>query len=361
MQVDLQDATDEQDSAVVRSTFRLLVQQGVLLGLAMALLHSLFFWQHGDPNWRFTAAIGLAMLPLYPLTGMRRSYPVFLAALLGFLALAIAALSVQSLRYGRDASFHLVLLALAPAILVAGRIGMKTKWLLALGVSLLVLWLDGSPGTSLQDTAVSPVMLGRLRLINLAILLFTLCALVQRYFIVIVRVQRRLMEFASIDPLTGLFNRRHFMATAAQELARSERYGGSLCVALADLDHFKSINDRFGHEVGDAVLRHVSHLIRNVARNADCVCRWGGEEFIVLLPQTALDGAESIAERIRQQVSDAPLQLSAGGEPLHVTMTLGVAMLNPGEAFDNAVRRADKALYAGKAAGRNRAVLAPAA
>ncbi len=203
-----------------------------------------------------------------------------------------------------------------------------------------------------------PETVSQLRAANVVITVVMLAVLMQRYFLVTVRAQRRLLEFASIDPLTGLYNRRHFLATATQEHARSERYGGPLCVAQADLDHFKRVNDQLGHEAGDAVLRHVSHVIRSTARGADCVCRWGGEEFMLLLPQTSIDEAVVLAERIRQQVSEAPLLVA--GQGCHITMTLGVAMLNPGEAFDHAIRRADKALYAGKAARRNRAVLAAA-
>ncbi len=350
--------SDEQDSAIVRSTFRLLVQYGVLLGVAMSALHSLFFWTHGDPNWMFTASVGLLMLPLHPMTSVQRSYPTFLLGLMGFLLLALTTLVLQSLRYGADSDFHLVLLAMAPAIIVAGRISLRAKWMLVLIEGALVFWLDQSPTTLLRMTDASPQVMSQLRMSNLATTLVMLSTLMQRYFVVIVRAQRQLMEFASVDPLTGLYNRRHFMTTVSQELARSERYGGPLCIALADLDHFKGINDRLGHDAGDSVLRHVSHVIRSAARNADCVCRWGGEEFMVLLPQTDIDGAVNIAERICQQVSEAPVLVS--DQALQVTLTLGVAMLNPGEAFDNAVRRADQALYAGKAAGRNRAVLATA-
>ena len=347
-----------QDSALVRSTFRLLIQHAIVLGGVMTLVQSAFFWIHGDPAWRWTAAIGTLLAPLYPLAGVQRSYPVFMAALSGFLIITIVALTGLSLRYGTHSDFHLVLLAVAPAIMVAGRISLRAKWLLLLCVSALIFWLDQNPMTPWQFRQPSPDMMLQLRASNLAATLLMLSTLILRYFLVIARSQRKLLEYAALDSLTGLCNRRHFLAAAAKEVARSERYGGPLCLALADLDHFKEINDRFGHDAGDTVLRHTSQLIRRAARNADCVCRWGGEEFLVLLPQTGMDGAMHIAERIRSEVAGTSLQVS--GQVVKVSLTLGVAMLKPGEAVDSAISRADKALYAGKAAGRNRAVPATA-
>ncbi|GIX31055.1 MAG: hypothetical protein KatS3mg124_1527 [Porticoccaceae bacterium] len=165
----------------------------------------------------------------------------------------------------------------------------------------------------------------------------------------------RLREEAAHDPLTGLANRRTLVETLVREVARARRSGSSLAILLIDLDHFKAVNDRFGHRVGDRVLKEVAERIRARLRGQDLLARYGGEEFVAVLPDTDLAGAETVAEAIRRALADAPLQVRG----LRVTASLGVAAA-PGEAPDPAGERllaaADRALYAAKRAGRNRVV-----
>lgn len=161
-----------------------------------------------------------------------------------------------------------------------------------------------------------------------------------------------LRRLAGTDALTGLLNRRSFAEIAERELARCRRHGRPLALALGDIDFFKRINDCHGHAGGDQVLQTIARLFSATLRDYDCVARWGGEEFIVLLPDTDLARALGIAERLRASVAaSAP---SFAGETIALSMTLGVAQVAGDEDWPAVVARADAALYRGKSGGRNR-------
>ena len=162
-------------------------------------------------------------------------------------------------------------------------------------------------------------------------------------------------ELAFSDALTGLSNRRWAEAQLELELARSERYGGGFAVIVLDIDHFKRLNDAHGHAMGDEVLTGLAATLRSSLRASDRVARWGGEEFLVLAPETPLPAAIELAEVLRRQVATTPL-----GNGLFVTISLGVAGWEDGDSRGTLVERADAALYRAKGAGRDRvAVAAP--
>ena len=167
----------------------------------------------------------------------------------------------------------------------------------------------------------------------------------------------QLEQQALCDALTSLPNRRAYEAQAEQAMARAARGGSLLAVGVADLDHFKKINDRHGHAVGDAVLRTVAQVLRDTGRVTDVAARLGGEEFGLLFPDATLDQAGKVAERIRAAVAATPTLLP-DGTALHVTMSIGVAMLAPGATLDAAMSDADRALYEAKHQGRNQVVAA---
>ncbi len=159
---------------------------------------------------------------------------------------------------------------------------------------------------------------------------------------------------ARTDELTGLPNRRRFFELAEREMVRAQRYSAPLAVVMLDLDYFKEINDKYGHAAGDQVLRAVGDCCRDVLRTNDVIGRLGGEEFAILLPATAMDGALLFGERLREAIYECRIGLP--GAELRLTATLGVAACAPGEVMtmDELLARADAALYRGKAAGRNR-------
>ena len=161
-------------------------------------------------------------------------------------------------------------------------------------------------------------------------------------------------SLASRDALTDTWNRRHIDSLLADELERRDRAGSALTVGIVDVDHFKAINDRFGHLVGDAVLRDVAQVMKVQLRAVDQIGRFGGEEFLVVLPNTALDAARFCAERLLQAVAS----LTILDDPAErVTISVGLAACEPGEAAEALLTRADAALYQAKRDGRNRIVL----
>jgi diguanylate cyclase (GGDEF)-like protein len=168
--------------------------------------------------------------------------------------------------------------------------------------------------------------------------------------------QQRQTYLALHDALTGLPNRRALDEFCRKAQTQAMEKGTPLSVLLLDIDHFKNVNDSMGHEVGDLVLRQVSHLLLKGVREVDYVARWGGEEFLIVLPDTSLDAAWMVAERLRQGLAGQPL--SAGERTLDASMTLGVATLGPDEVSEQAIARADMALYEGKRGGRNQVVTA---
>jgi diguanylate cyclase (GGDEF)-like protein len=173
----------------------------------------------------------------------------------------------------------------------------------------------------------------------------------------------RLFALATRDPLTGLLRRHAAMDRLAEEVERCRRTFHPFAVALADLDHFKDVNDTHGHAAGDAVLRSVAEVFASYSRRTDLVARYGGEEFLFLLPDTPAAGARVHAEAVRAQVERNPARTGPGGEPVHVTVSIGVyAVGDPGQLTDpdELVRRADEALYRAKRAGRNRVETASA-
>jgi two-component system cell cycle response regulator len=172
------------------------------------------------------------------------------------------------------------------------------------------------------------------------------------------RLFERVQNLAIRDSLTGLYNHNHVIELLAQEVERALRYGGAVSVCMADIDHFKQVNDAHGHLAGDAVLREIARLMRDTLRTADAVGRYGGEEFLVILPQSAVEEASQTAERLRRQVEGHVFR--AGGKELRVTLSLGVAGY-PGPdrpTSEGLIREADRALYRAKESGRNRVAVA---
>lgn len=165
--------------------------------------------------------------------------------------------------------------------------------------------------------------------------------------------EERLTHQANTDYLTGMANRRHFSELAEIELMRSTRYGNPLSVLLLDIDHFKSINDTFGHKTGDIVLQKLAETCKNTLREIDVIGRWGGEEFAALLPETPSIQAAEVADRLRAAIANAPVKLP-DATLLHFTVSIGCASrTGKGDTFDSLTIHADKALYEAKRAGRN--------
>jgi diguanylate cyclase (GGDEF)-like protein len=161
-------------------------------------------------------------------------------------------------------------------------------------------------------------------------------------------------HLATVDALTGLIVRRHFFQTAQKEFERTKRYGHPVTIAMLDIDFFKYVNDKFGHLIGDYVLQQVAERCKSVLRSSDMIGRYGGEEFVILLPETDLEKAKRIADRIRQLVMNRPIVTERGD--VNLTVSIGLACLEPGSNnnLEQILDLADQALYRAKDLGRNR-------
>lgn len=164
-------------------------------------------------------------------------------------------------------------------------------------------------------------------------------------------LQDLLIEHAHLDPLTGLPNRRALMERLQREWARLQRHGGDLSFIMADLDHFKRVNDTYGHGVGDAMLQEAAKAIARQCRDLDLPARYGGEEFAIIVPDETASGAACLAERCRQQIEQ--VRLKAASATIRTTASFGVADAAGADSGEMLVARADTALYQAKRAGRN--------
>jgi two-component system cell cycle response regulator len=162
------------------------------------------------------------------------------------------------------------------------------------------------------------------------------------------------MELAVVDPLTGLHNRRYLESHLLSLLEQAERTGRPLSAMILDIDHFKRVNDSYGHDCGDEVLKTFAARVKRAVRGADLMCRFGGEEFVVIMPDAKLSVARIVGERIREAVAGAPFPIERGARAIPVTVSIGVAGSGPGDTPDALFKRADRALYASKNSGRNR-------
>jgi len=174
-----------------------------------------------------------------------------------------------------------------------------------------------------------------------------------------------LLESENItDPLTKAHNRRYLDRRLAEEVARSARYALDLSVLMLDIDHFKQVNDSYGHQAGDATLTTMSGLIKSALRDLDVVARYGGEEFMVICTNTAVDGAALVAERLRHLVESQPIEItgdSGTSQTIQISISIGVAGLSAGiDSQEKLVQAADRALYRAKEQGRNRVIVAAA-
>jgi len=169
---------------------------------------------------------------------------------------------------------------------------------------------------------------------------------------------KQLSELVSTDVLTGLFNYRHFLTTIAQEAERSQRTGQPTALIMADADYFKKVNDDWGHEVGNQALKLIANAITHNVRKLDIACRYGGEEFAIILPSTGIAIANQVSERIRKTIEETPLVISDkdGDITLNLTISIGFSLYGGdlNDSTNKLIERADQQLYRAKQAGRNR-------
>ncbi len=178
----------------------------------------------------------------------------------------------------------------------------------------------------------------------------------QRLTLALKEANEQLTLLAMTDPLTGAYNRRYFIDMLKNELLRARRYNYPISVMMIDIDHFKNINDRFGHNIGDQVIIEVVNISSDFLRKSDVFSRFGGEEFIILLPETTLELATTIAERLCAKIANSPIDIPK--KNLVITVSAGVTQVEAHEdTLEKIIKRADTALYQAKQQGRNRVVV----
>ena len=193
--------------------------------------------------------------------------------------------------------------------------------------------------------------------INLAVCLGITLLVLFLTHAALARYQQRIEDMAATDKLTGLLNRQAFSILIDKAFAEYRRDPHPISILLVDVDHFKSINDRFGHAGGDRILSQIASSLQESLRASDIAIRWGGEEFLIVLKGSALEQAQHVAEQLRLKIEQA--QFSAGTQPVSVTVSIGVSQYDGAESYEEAIGRADAGLYAAKNGGRNRVCAAP--
>lgn len=331
---------------------RLMLVVSVVAGLA----HTGFIFLFHHVGVPVLALANVASVLVYVLVAILIRRERLVTATLLVAAEVLAHGVVATAMIGWDAGFHHYIVLILPFAVVSTYYQPVVRIISALGISLGYMGLDYLYRQAEPAVVVPAPLLSSLHYINLATMLAIMGVLASTYYRLVRGSERRLHELACTDPLTQLRNRRFMMEVAQHEAAVFERGGRPLSILLGDVDHFKRINDHHGHAMGDAVLRAIARVLREGVREVDHVARWGGEEFLVLLPGTELDEAQQVADRLRAAVQ--ALVEVEGHRELGLSITLGLAELRPGESIEQALMRADRALYEGKQAGRNRVVLA---
>jgi diguanylate cyclase (GGDEF)-like protein len=333
----------ERPSARISVVTRNVVWVGIA---AHTLFIPLFAWL-GQP---FLAAVNVASVALWivaALANRARRWSLAMWLIAGEVSVH-ACLATMTL--GWDSNFQYYLIPLVPFVMFNDRLSARSIWITSVAVFAAFLVLRAvAPVLPLDPRVAALITYSNL------VIPFLALALVTYYFrLASISAEARMEQMALTDPLTGLYNRRHMDGLLQEAKERFAVDGRPFCVILADLDHFKSVNDQSGHDAGDRVLRAVATVFGEQLRVTDAVARWGGEEFLVLLSATKPDAALDVAQRLRAS-AEAKLRTVAGIDQT-VTLTLGVASFRANLDLSALIKVADEALYTGKIAGRNRVV-----
>jgi len=332
---------------------RLLLATSVIAGLA----HLCFIFLFDAIGVGAMARANVASVLVYALTALLTQQGRTQLALLLMAVEILLHGSVATALIGWSSGFHHYLVLIIPVAIVSTVFSPALKALAAVLAGAYYMGLDMVYREAVPPLAVPPHTLALLHHFNQAATLLILGLLATLYYRMVRSAEDGLRELACTDPLTQLRNRRFAMEVAQHEAAVFQRGGRPLAIVIGDVDHFKRINDQHGHAVGDTALRAIARVLREGVREVDHVARWGGEEFLLLLPATEEEEAVRVCERLRHAVQALAGQ-NLAGEALGVSITLGVALLQRDESIEQALVRADRALYEGKLAGRNRVVLA---
>lgn len=343
--------------------------------LASLLMAACIVWLHllaavglsdGRGLWAFTVFASAGLLVVFML--IRCGWSRRLADPSMTLPQMLYAIACNAAGYMIAGRAHGAVPLILAVILMFGMFGMTDRQVRFVGLYALALFGGAAAWMAMREPAIYPPAHELAYFMMTAVVVCGVLVLNTRMTTMRDRLRRqredlaraldRIQQLATHDELTGLVNRRRMQELLDHERDRSARPGHTWCVALIDVDHFKSVNDHYGHAIGDQALRALAQLGRAQIRKADMLARWGGEEFVLLLPDTGLAAACQVVDRWRRRQGDAPLQ--ADEDVLHVRFSAGVAQHLDGESVEQTIARADAALYRAKALGRDRVVADPA-
>ncbi|PKM04505.1 MAG: GGDEF domain-containing protein [Gammaproteobacteria bacterium HGW-Gammaproteobacteria-6] len=335
-----------------RSQFWLMSMRCCVMAGSVDVAFFFIFHYLGSPILAWINVLSVAMYATAYVALIRRRNR--LAVLLIWIEVIVHA-ALGTLLIGWDSGFHYYLFMFIPALFAGTR---SLRWA-ALSVFCLWLFYVALDVSMRFLEPIQPIPEGALlgvHLFNLTVVFAMFSYLSVYYMTTVKQAHKVLGRMAMTDPLTRLFNRRHMIERAGQDILAEGAHAPAVAFLLMDVDHFKQFNDRFGHDLGDRILCEISQVISGALREQDYVGRWGGEEFLAVLPAT--DGAQAalIAERIRQAVAEH--DWTRYGQALAVTLSIGVSQHLPGEVLSSSIARADAALYLGKEGGRNRVEMA---
>jgi len=335
--------------SVRKGAFWQMLRRVAVLGATIDVLLFVVFHAFGMPALAWINVASVAMYAAaYWLLGRRRNLQ---AVLLMWCEVLIHS-AVCSVFLGWESGAHYFMMVFIPAVALSR----STRHAVAALVFLLLVYL-GVNGLTMAIAPLYAMSAGAaltMRCISVTTV-FVMFGYIGRYYVQRVdEAERQLQDLAARDQLSGLANRREVVSCADVELERGKRAGTAMAVLLADIDHFKRVNDAWGHATGDRLIQHVASTMSRSLRPTDVLGRWGGEEFIALLPVTSLEEATAIAERLRAAIADSAFEVD--GERVRVTVSVGVQPVDAGRPFGEAVAAADAAMYRAKQAGRDAVV-----
>lgn len=333
--------------------FRSMLGYSARVALALHLAFALFFQSVGAAGLTYYNVGSVIFYAAAPL--LLRRYVAVAFALVSVEVVAHAWFAVHVI--GWNSGFQYYLFVVAPLAFFNPRWPVMAKGIHLSAVFLAYLAMNYWCADHAPSIVLATMTLRTVNEINVIGSLVFLAFFAHFYSKIAHVAEHRLEQMATTDMLTGLHNRRHLVRIAHHELARHRRSGRPVALVMLDIDDFKAVNDEYGHECGDFVLRAAAARLRESMREQDQLARWGGEEFVILLPETDRDGARGVAEKLRAAVAATPVEFT--GRNIDVRMTAGVCLIDPHEAFDSALSRADRAMLEGKRAGKNRVVVAP--
>ncbi|MCI0653428.1 MAG: GGDEF domain-containing protein [Methylococcaceae bacterium] len=252
---------------------------------------------------------------------------------------------------GWHTGFQYYLFAAIPFTLFNNKLAGYTVVMISVAMCVLFMMLDIYTHDQAPNLVLSSDLVSIINNINIIISFTALCVISYFFRLASLQLEEELEKQAYTDPLTGLYNRRSMTDFLTRQAALSVRNQSNLTIIFVDIDHFKKINDTYGHDCGDSILGAVANFIRQHLRKTDTLARWGGEEFLILLPDTDLNGARAIAEKIRAAITEQ--RFSVENYELTVTLTFGVCQHAKDRPIEDSIKCADIALYNGKQAGRN--------